>query len=146
MDSMRIARNAAFADSLFPTDSARYDSLSLVAKANPEALTDENGKRISIGPRPVRLQFVRAADLPDSMPPFTPNGMVADSDDNVWIQNYLPDRPGGGFVYDVVNKKGALVDRVELPLGTSLLAFTPGFALLRATDGRNVSIAKARLR
>jgi hypothetical protein len=146
VDSMRVVHNAAHADSLFPIDSARYDSLALVAKANPEAITDSAGKRLSLGPRPVRLQFVAPTDLPDSMPPFAPAGMVADSEDNLWIQNYSPARTGGGIVYDVVNRKGALVDRVELPPGASLLAFTPGFAFLRMTAGNGVTIEKARIR
>ena len=146
IDSMRVAQNAAHADSAFPLELARYDSLSLVAKANPEALTNSEGKQISLGPRPIRLQFVAPADLPDSMPPFAPAGMLADSDDNVWIQNYSPARAGGGNVYDVVNRNGVLVDRVELPPGTSLLAFNRGFVFLRTAAGNGVSVAKARIR
>ena len=94
----------------------------------------------------MRLQFVAPADLPDSVPAFAPEGMVSDSDGNVWIQNYSPARPGGGIVYDVVNKKGALIDRVELPAQTNLLAFMPGFAFLRVVDGKGVAIAKVRVR
>jgi hypothetical protein len=146
IDSMRLAQNAAHADSVFPRDSAKYDSLALVAKANPEAITDGSGKRVSLGPRPVRLQFVAPTDLPDSMPAFAPAGMVADSDGNLWIQNYSPARPGGGIVYDVVNKKGALIDRVELPPQTSLLAFMPEFAFLRVGDNKGAAIAKVRVR
>jgi hypothetical protein len=146
IDSMRVAVKAAHADSIFPSDSARFDSLELVSKANPEAVTNSEGKRIFLGPKPVRLQFVAPTDLPDSMPPFAPQGMVADADDNVWIQNYSPARPGGGIVYDVVNRKGVLVDRVELPLGASVVGFMPGFAFLRVTAGSGVVIAKARVR
>ena len=146
IDSMRVAQNAAHADSTFPSELARYDSLSLVAKANPEALTNSEGKKISLGPRPIRLQFVAPADLPDSMPPFAPAGMLADSDDNVWIKNYSPARPGGGNVYDVVNRRGVLVDRVELPPETSLLAFCPGFVFLRTAARNGASVAKARIR
>jgi hypothetical protein len=146
MASLRQARNAAHADSIFPSDSARYDSLSLVAKANPEALTDANGRRISLGPRPVRMQFVAPADLPDSVPPFAPSGIIVDADDNLWIPTWVPARPGGGMTFDVVNKTGVLVDRVELPVGASLVAFMPGYAFLRANGANGLAILKVRIR
>jgi len=146
VDSLRVAHNAARADSTFPFDSARYDSLALVAKANPEAITNSERKPISLGPRPVRMQFVAPADLPDSMPAFAPGGMLADAEDNAWIENYSPVRSGGGIVYDVVNRRGALIDRVELPPGSSLLAFTPGFVFLRMPAGNGAAIVKARIR
>jgi hypothetical protein len=146
VDSLRRVMGAARADSLFPFDSARYDSLALVAAANPEALVGPDGKRMPLGPRPMRLQFVAPADLPDSLPPFTSGGTFADSGGGLWIQEWPAMGATGVERFDVLDRQGVLVDRVALPAGAVLLAVAGDTAIYRAADAKGPAIVKARAR
>jgi len=91
------------------------------------------------------LTLVAPNDLPDYKPAFTPGSTRADADGNLWIRtsHNVDGRP----VYDVVNRKGDLVDRVQLPLNRQLAGFGPnGVVYLGVRDGRTAHLEKARLR
>jgi len=94
-----------------------------------------------------QMHFVAPSDLPDYKPVFL-NGFVrADLDGNVWIRT-IPTKPmAGGPVYDVVNRKGALVDRVQVPVNRSITAFGPGGVVyLTIRDGMTTKLEKATIR
>lgn len=94
-----------------------------------------------------QMNFVAPSDLPDYKPVFL-NGFVrADLDGNVWIRT-IPTKPmAGGPVYDVVNRKGALVDRVQVPVNRSITAFGPGGVVyLTSRDGMTTKLEKATIR
>ena len=141
----RAAMGAARADSLFPIDSARYDSLALVAAANPDAIVGPDGRRTALGPAPQRVHFVSPGDLPGHWPPFTSGGTVADVDGTLWVQAFPVTKPGGGQVYDVIAPTGVLADRVELPAGAALLGVAHGVALLRVRTPAGAALATARM-
>jgi hypothetical protein len=91
------------------------------------------------------LTLVAPNDLPDYKPAFTPGSTRADADGNLWIRtsHNVDGRP----VYDVVNRKGELVDRVQLPLNRQLAGFGPnGVVYLGVRDGRTAHLEKARIR
>jgi hypothetical protein len=69
---------------------------------------------------------VDAADLPDYYPPLRRSEVQADLDGNVWILPGTSTVRSGGFVWDVVNRKGEIVERVQLPQGRGLAGFGPG--------------------
>ena len=74
------------------------------------------------------MNFVSVNELPDYRPPFAAAGSVrADADDNVWIRTTAK-RAGaiGGAIYDVVNRKGEVVDRVQVPAGRTIVGFGKG--------------------
>ena len=89
-------------------------------------------------PTPIYLPFtaVDAADLPDYYPPIRSGQVKSDREGNVWI---LPStsslsqgnllgpltNPTSGLVFDVVNRKGEIVERVKLPPGRNLAGFGP---------------------
>ena len=85
--------------------------------------------------------YVGIDHIPDSLPPFDAGAdtlgpvVKADADGNVWIGVRLPKRLDGGVVYDVVNRQGKLVDRIQIPGGTTLVGFMPGFAYLMSRAG-----------
>jgi hypothetical protein len=96
------------------------------------------------GPLPP-LTMVSPSDLPDYKPPFTPGSTRADADGNLWIRTSqnVNARP----VYDVVNRKGELIDRVQLPQNRVLVGFgADGVVYLAVRDGTTAHLEKARIK
>lgn len=80
------------------------------------------------GPVTVRLpgtQF-EPSELPDYYPPIRAGTVKSDPDGNVWILPTTSSAAGSGLVYDVVNRKGEVVERVRLPEGRALIAVGRG--------------------
>jgi hypothetical protein len=126
------------------------------------------------GGRGFRPSFepVDAEFLPDYYPPIRAGTTLADYDGNLWLlpatsslagqmaamippgaQGRIPAgmlppgmaAPTGGLAYDVVNRKGELVERVQLPAGRSIAGFGPdGIVYLTAREGREVFLEKVR--
>jgi hypothetical protein len=94
-----------------------------------------------------QMNFVAPSDLPDYKPVFL-NGFVrADLDGNVWIRTIPTKAIAGGPVYDVVNRKGELVERVQVPVNRSITAFGPGGVVYLTTrDGMTTKLEKATIR
>jgi hypothetical protein len=74
----------------------------------------------------VQLNFVPASELPDYKPPFFGGSVRADTDGNLWIRTIPTKAIPGGPVYDVINKKGELVERVQVPENRTLVGFGAG--------------------
>jgi hypothetical protein len=75
--------------------------------------------------------------VPDQLPPFLvrhrpiPYRTIADADGRLWIPQ-LPAPGSGGapaMVFDVVDRRGRLVDRVRMPPDAVPVAFAPGVVL-----------------
>jgi hypothetical protein len=85
------------------------------------------------------------ADLPDYVPPFSANAVYADADNNLWIRTstLVDGRP----VYDLVNRRGELFDRVQLPSFRTIAGFGPGVVYM-AVQGSSgvVRLERARIR
>ena len=91
------------------------------------------------------LTMVPATDLPDYKPAFTPGATRADPDGNLWIRTSenVDARP----VYDVVDRQGLLVDRVQLPANRVLVGFgAGGIVYLGVRDGTTAHLEKARVK
>jgi len=85
------------------------------------------------------LNFVAPSELPDYRPAITAGAAKADMDGNLWIRTSAT-RKGAvaGPIYDVVNRKGELVDRVQIPSGRQIIGFGKGgvvFMLARDDKG-----------
>ena len=80
---------------------------------------------------PVVIGRPKLADLPDYVPPFTRGAVLADGDGNIWVRTTTLVQ--GQPVYDVINSKGELVDRVQLPPFRSIAGFAPGVVYLVKT-------------
>ena len=103
------------------------------------------GASISAGapepPAPVTMgtatvEFVPLKEIPDYYPPIRNGAAQADLDGNLWI---LPttsaQSKAGELVYDVVNNKGELLQRVRLPLGRSIAGFAKGGVVYMMSRG-----------
>ena len=82
---------------------------------------------------------VPISDIPDYYPPIHDNSAMADLDGNLWI---LPTTSAqsqrGELVYDVVNPKKGLFQRVRMPVGRSIAGFGKGGVLyLQSGDMTN---------
>ena len=91
--------------------------------------------------------FVAPTELPDYKPPFFAGAVRADADGNMWIRTIPTRAIPGGPVYDVVNGKGELVERVQVPTGRQIVGFgAGGIVYLTSREGTTVTLEKARAR
>lgn len=91
------------------------------------------------------LTMISPSELPDYKPAFAPGSTRVDLEGNLWIRTSqnVDARP----VYDIINRKGELIDRVQLPSNRVLVGFGDGGAVyLAVRDGANAHVEKARIR
>ena len=48
-------------------------------------------------------------------------------------------------MYDIVNRQGMLVDRIQIPGGTHIVGFGPGVVYLVSREGVGSKLARARI-
>lgn len=92
------------------------------------------------------LMVFSPSELPDYRPPFKTGSVRAAADGNLWIMTTAPKPPAGGLMVDVINVKGELVDRIELPPGRVLVGVGNGVVYLAAKDATGTHLERARLR
>jgi hypothetical protein len=91
--------------------------------------------------------FIPASDLPDYKPPFFAGSTRADTEGNLWVRTIPTSAVAGGPVYDVINRKGELVDRVQIPANRTIVGFGPGGAVFMVNrDGTSVTIERASVK
>jgi hypothetical protein len=90
-----------------------------------------------------RRVYVEPADLPDYKPPFMSGFARADADGDVWVRTNQPAPSAGNTVYDIINRSGVLVDRVQVSSSATILGFGPGvvYLIARGTAGSRISKA-----
>jgi hypothetical protein len=148
VDSINAGREKSYQDRLasLKKQQAIYDS----AKADKTGKTPippafQNGP-----PRPpTRQPRLDVAEIPDYMPAYdrSSGSFRADADNNLWIRPRQARNASGGPIYDVVNRKGELIDRVQLPAGRSLIGFGPGGVVyLTARDAGATRIEQVRFK
>ena len=92
------------------------------------------------------VSVVDADEIPDFRPPFGQNAVRADMDGNLWVRT-TPARPvPGGPVYDIINRDGVLVDRLQIPPGYGLVGFGRGGVVYLSVRGREgAQLARVKL-
>ncbi len=103
------------------------------------------------GPRggfaPPQQNFIPASELPDYKPPFFSGSTRADTQGNLWVRTIPTSAVAGGPVYDVINRKGDLVDRVQVPVGRAIVGFGPnGSVYMVNREGTTVYLERASVR
>jgi hypothetical protein len=101
-------------------------------------------------PNPPQLREVGVIpwqELPSFRPPIAQNTVRADMDGNLWIR-FTPPRPiSGGPVFDVVNREGQLIDRIQTPPGYTIVGFgRDRVVYLQTRDREGIHLARVRLR
>ncbi|HVX42007.1 MAG TPA: hypothetical protein VHB25_20765 [Gemmatimonadaceae bacterium] len=98
------------------------------------------GAKITLPP----LQMVQPYELPDYRPAFTVGATKSDASGNLWIRT--TDANDGRPVYDVVNDKGTLIDRVQLPPFRTIVGFGRGVVYMAVVDVTGVvRLERARI-
>ena len=76
---------------------------------------------------PASYEVVAMKDIPDYYPALRQGAVLADEDNHLWV---LPTTSAqskkGELVYDVINSKGELFQRVRVPLGRLIAGFGKG--------------------
>ena len=72
------------------------------------------------------MTLVPASELPDYVPPFGSGAVFADADDHLWVHTTLQRSNEPGIIYDVIDRKGQLIDRVQLPPARDVVGFGAG--------------------
>ena len=101
------------------------------------------------GGRGPQVSFVAPSELPDYKPPFLAGaGSVrADYDGHVWVRTIPTKGIVGGPVYDVINNKGELVERVQVPKDRVIAGFgAGGVVYLLARDGLTTKLERAKVK
>jgi hypothetical protein len=102
------------------------DSLS-AAGANVMTMSSSGPSGVTTTRIPMQMEFVPLNEIPDYYPPIRMGAVKADFEGNLWILPYTSAQGGAkGLVYDIVNRKGELYQRVQLPEKRSLAGFGPG--------------------
>jgi hypothetical protein len=96
--------------------------------------------------RPTEMQYVPANELPDYKPAFFYGSARADRAGNLWIRTIPTEATPGGPVYDVINGKGELVERVQIPEKRVIVGFGDGVVYMLNQDGTTATLEKAPLR
>lgn len=93
------------------------------------------------------VNFVDPSELPDYKPAFFAGAVRVDAEGNLWIRTIPTKAVVGGPVYDVIDRSGALVERVQVPEGRTIAGFGPGGVVyLVVRDGSDSYLEKASIR
>ena len=99
-------------------------------------------------PMIANIELVPPSELPDYVPPVLRSGtMLADADGNVWVLPSTSSQSGGGLLYDVINRRGEVFQRVRIPAGRALEGFGAGgvvYLTYRDASGQHVERARVK--
>lgn len=144
IERARASGQFPLAGALTPAPSAQPGTMTVTSGGNTTVTAVGPGGGALGGPLPP-LTMISPSELPDYKPAFAPGSTRVDADGNLWIRtsqnvNAIP-------VYNVINRKGELIDRVQLPQNRVLVGFgTDGVVYLAVRDGTTAHLEKARVK
>jgi hypothetical protein len=155
------AQKTALIDSSLTAIKARRDSMGAIIAsrgAMPAGAAGGRGEVAAVGGRgrgggdgsgspPPQLIDGRPApsDLPDYRPAFLRGSTRADAEGHLWIRTTTLVK--GQPVFDVVNRQGTIVDRVQLPPFRTIAGFGPGAIYMAVKDAAGtVHLERARIK
>ncbi len=161
IEKLRAAQEAA--NALANPDGAKADSARNAAASGRQRVQADGGGNVQIavggrgdgpsgtpGAGPIGftmppLQFVSPSEMPDYRPVFRQGASRGDAEGNLWIRTSK--MVNGGTVYDVIDSKGELKDRVLVPPGRVIAGFGPnGMVYMGVLDGPITRLERARLK
>ena len=141
VDSLRAAATRKRADD---AASPPAPSLSASGSAGGAAATPRPGVAEGVTRPPVEDMIAQPSELPDYAPPFLQGSARSDTEGNVWLKTSFA--IAGRPIYDVINGKGALVDRVSLPANRAIAGFGAGVVYLAVREGPGARLETVRIK
>ncbi|MFL5580900.1 MAG: hypothetical protein ACJ8AO_11040 [Gemmatimonadaceae bacterium] len=141
---MRAGREAAVAGAAGAAAAGGPDRVSIVMSDGPRGAGGAQPSTFNGAPT---LNFVSPSELPDYKPPFFAGAVRADADGNLWVRTIPTRQIPGGPVYDVIDRQGQLVDRVQVPANRQIAGFGPGGVVyLSGREGDRTVLERARVK
>jgi len=92
------------------------------------------------------VTVVPDSEFPQFWPPIQPGSVLADLEGRLWILPTTSTNAVNGLTYDIVNRKGDVVERVQLPKDRALAGFGPhNVVYLTRTEGKETFLERASL-
>jgi len=137
-----------------PIDWRRYTDAERTQRVDSlRRIADEQLKRqiaAASGPGGPQIKFdlaiVPDSEFPSFWPPIQPGSVLADLDAHLWILPTTSTNAANGFTYDIVDRNGVIVERVQLPKDQVLVGFGPrNVVYLTKAEGKNTYLERAVL-
>jgi hypothetical protein len=134
-----------------PIDWRRYTDVEHQQRADSvKRIADEQLKTLASRPggpqMKMDLTIVPDSEFPSFWPPIEPGSVLADLDAHLWILPTTSTNAANGFTYDVVDRNGVLVERVQLPKNQVLVGFGPhNVVYLTRAEGKSTYLERALL-
>jgi len=118
--------------------------------ANPPSRGSGDGRGAAPGGARIELPavtMVNVDELPDYRPAFTAGSARGDLDGNLWVRTTSP-VGNAGPIYFVINKRGEVIDRVQLPEGRQIAGFGKNgdvYLAVRDAEG-NARVERAKIK
>ena len=130
------------------SDVEKQQRVDSIKKAADEQIQRQVKQMAAMGAPQMKidLAIVPDSEFPSFFPPIQPGSLLADLDGNLWILPTTSTNAAAGLTYDVVNRKGEVFQRVQLPKGHVLVGFGPNKTVyLTKTEGTAAYLERARL-
>ncbi|MDB4915973.1 MAG: hypothetical protein JWM95_3617 [Gemmatimonadetes bacterium] len=90
------------------------------------------------------VDVIEPTEMADYRPAFGAFSVHADLDSHLWIRTLPTNEPSAGVIYDVIDKRGVLVDRVLVPSSMAIVGFgRRGIVFLGARQGTDLYLWRA---
>ncbi|MDB4913278.1 MAG: hypothetical protein JWM95_922 [Gemmatimonadetes bacterium] len=99
-------------------------AMTMTMRSGPGGVTTTGGMSGNMVVSPITM--VPISELPDYKPVFGAGAVRADMDGRIWVRTIPTKATTGGASYDVIDHNGKLVDRVQVPVGTTIAGFGEG--------------------
>jgi hypothetical protein len=134
-----------------PTDWRRYTDAEKQARvASSKKNAEAANQRQTTAPGGAQMRYniaiVPDSEFPEFWPPIRPGSVLADLDARLWILPTASTNSANGLTYDVVNRQGEVIERVQLPKDRELVGFGPhNVVYLRKREGTADYLERALL-
>jgi hypothetical protein len=130
------------------TDAERAQRVDSIRKVADEQMKRALSQASGAGGPQIKfdLGIVPDSEFPTFWPPIQPGSVLADLEGHLWILPTTSTNVVNGLTYDVVNRNGEVIERVQLPKDQVLVGFGPrGVVYLTKADGKATYLERAVL-
>lgn len=119
------------------------DTLKVVYQKNDST---SQGQMMMFGGPPSSMPIfetltVAPSEVPDYPPPFVPRATRVDPDGRIWLLERANIGSKTPLVYDVIDRTGQIVDRVQMPPDAAVIGFGPGGSVYLSITPTNRTLA-----